>query len=575
MSSTGAEGMLLEAGKSPELDAALQIVVDAESGGVRKFSPLIGRKLARIIVCRCYAPALLELCHLVGVARACGRRRMSYEGLFWESGPARAASFRGFIGERLHEGDTGPARVSANEGGVEIVYADGRFGISYARMPLLSALMEFLVTVLGYRELDDALQAMLDQGPTAAAVSSAAKCLARALYAFLNAHLPSAQTQRKFDRLTGYLAQRHDGDFDETAIDDEAVLGFWLAESAADTTDFRTFLSVFRSFVRLRQALVLARDQRALTRPRAIGPEREAGEVDPADLETAVEAFEEREDCLTRLRETCARRIKFLTKTEMAELDLLIEHRSVRRALALSLMRSEVFGALQTRISQALRRQIPAEGLRQMIEGSASDDYRSRRDRLDALRGHVDRVLLASFYVLLCARRWEALTIAIALRPDIDLRSLRSRLLPSDVPRNVVPLTGGELGERLLSTLEDSSIAGPAMASLMQKAKAAFRGLARQGFRDGEARTPEVLEAFVTGIEPLLELRRELAAHVGHLSALRLPETDWQSQFEQDRQTFNRQFFMIYGVRNDQHLGTRDARPTRGSEAGLRSALRA
>ena len=447
--------------------------------------------------------------------------------------------------------------------------------ISYARMPLLSALMEFLVTVLGYQELDDALQGMLDRGPTAVAVSDTAKSLSRALYAFLNAHLPSAQTQRKFDRLTDYLAQRHDGDFDETAIDDEAVLGFWLAESAAGAADFRTFLAVFRSFVRLRQALILARDLHALTRPRAIGPEREAGEIDPADLQTAVEAVEESEDCLTRLRETCARRVKFLTKTETAELELMIEHRSVSRALALSLLRSEVFGAIQTRISQALRRRLPAEGLREMIEGSASDDYRRRRVRLDELHRHVDRILLASVHVLLRVRRWEALTIVIALRPDIDLRPLREQLLSAAGPQNVVVLAGGELAERLLPGLEDPSIAGPAMASLLQDAKSAFKGLARQGFRDEEAQAPDVVEAFVAGIEPLLELRRELSAFIDHLSAVRLPETDWQSQFESDRQTFRRQFLMIYGVRNDQHLETLDARPTRRSEAGLRSALHA
>ncbi|MDJ0943121.1 MAG: hypothetical protein QNJ30_06635 [Kiloniellales bacterium] len=573
MSSVGAEGMLLEAGKSPELDAAFRIVAEAECAGAAKFSPGVSRKLARIIVCRCYAPAVLELCHLVGVAKACSTRRSSYEGLFWDSGPARAAGFRGFIGARLRNGGEGQPRISASDSGVEIVYADGSFGVAFARMPLLSALMEFLVTVLGYRALDDALQVMLEQGPTAAAVSDTAKHLSRALYGFLNAHLPSAQTQRNFNRLTDYLVRRHDGDFDETAIDDEAILGFWLAESAAETPDFRTFLSVFRSFVRLRQALILARDRQALAHPRAIGPDREAGEIDPAELQIAVEALAETEDCLTRLRETAARRIKFLTKTEAAELEGLVEHGSVSRTLALSLLRSEVFGAVQTRISQALRRRTPVEALRGVIDGSPAMDYESRRVRLAELRRHVERVLLATVHVLLRARRWEALTIAVALRPDIDLRPFRGRLLCAGEHRNVVALTVGKPWERLLPGLEDPSIAGPAMASLMQDARQAFKSLARQGFREDEARDPEVVEGFVAAIEPLLELERELSAFGDHLSRVRLPQTDWQSQFEADRQTFRSQFLIIYGVRNDQHLETLHARPTRRGATGLRSAL--
>ncbi len=578
MSSGGTEGILLDASKSPELEAAFQIVADAEHAGARKFSPQVGRKLARIITCRCYAPALLELCHLVTVAKACSRRRASYEGLFWESGPARASGFGGYICERLKDSGAKHPRFAIDKRGVEIVYADGRFRICYARMPLLSALMEFMVTAIGYRDLDVALQDMLDLGPTKDAVSRTAKRLSRSLYGYLSAHLPSVQNQRKFSRLTGFLANRQGGDFDETAIDDEAILAFWLSESAEQTpeaSNCRTFLSVFRGFAHLRRALSTARDLKALRHPRAIGPDVEAGEIDPADVLTAVEASDEGDDSLTRLDEPSARRVKFLTKTESGDLALFVEHRAVSGVLPLSLLRAEVFGTIQTRVSQALRRKLPPEELRGLMDATAADAYCRRRARLDELHGHIERVLLAGVHVLVRARRWEALSIATELRPDIDWRPLRRLLFRQDEEHNVVTLAGGKFGERLLLVLEDPAAGGAAMASLMRDARRAFKSLGRRGFREHEIQAPDVVEGVVAGIQPLLDLRRELAVFRDRLSSLRLPEADWPSQFDRDRQVFRNQFFMIYGVRHEQNVEKLYSKPTRSSEADLRRAFHA
>ena len=70
MSVAVAERMLLEAGKSSELANVFRTVADTEADGVAKFSDSLCRDLVRTVVCRVYAPPLLELCHLIRAADA-------------------------------------------------------------------------------------------------------------------------------------------------------------------------------------------------------------------------------------------------------------------------------------------------------------------------------------------------------------------------------------------------------------------------------------------------------------------------------------------------------------------------
>ena len=159
-----AEQLVLEGRTGPELAAALSLVAETEAGGEPKFAPGVCRKLNRIVVCRAYASALLELCHLITAASRCG----PYEDFFWAGGPARAASFR----SRLSQARLDPASmVSVGAREITLTYRDGSFAITYARMPLLSALMEFLVTALGYGALDEICDGLTRGQPTMAQVS--------------------------------------------------------------------------------------------------------------------------------------------------------------------------------------------------------------------------------------------------------------------------------------------------------------------------------------------------------------------------------------------------------------------
>ena len=175
-----AERMLLEADKSVELANVFRVVADAEADGVPKFSEPLCRDLVRAIVCRVYAPPLLELCHLIRAAESCAG---GYEAFFWGSGPARAAAFRAYA-----EGNLVPTTgVTAMTSGLKLGYADSDFTVTYSRMPFLSALLEFLVTSIGYRPVDDAVEPLRARGTTAKQVSAVAKDMASQVYAYLNA----------------------------------------------------------------------------------------------------------------------------------------------------------------------------------------------------------------------------------------------------------------------------------------------------------------------------------------------------------------------------------------------------
>ena len=545
------EQLDLVAGGSPELAAAFQTVSDTEAQGLPKFSPRICRKLMHSVVCRAYAQAMLEVCHLVTVAEACGRSPRRYEEFFWDSGPACTAGFRAYVDrELLGEADAAP-HVSADYAKVDISYDDGSFAIAYSRMPFLSAMVEFLVTVLGYGELDDLWQTMLSRGPTAASVADTANRLSRLLYGHLKDHLTTAQTHRKFACLVAFLKDLGDGDFGPTAIEDPVVLDFWLTQSGMNGSvnmDFRTFASVFRAFVRLRQVLEEVYDFRALRDARPIGSDREAGEVDPDSIRSLVENIDETENPLVALRDPPADAIKFLNKTEAADLELLIASGRTGLALPLSFMRCEIFGAAQARISQAQRRKVAPEELRALIEDCVQDDYLERQSRLQKLARHTDRVLLASLEVLATARRPEAVILVAALRPDIDLRPLAKFLIAGDDDGKIVQLDSIAIRERLIAAMACPQTVGPELASLMGEANKALKSLSRQGFGEKETALPSAGDGFASAAQPLIEIRRQLAAFRRKLRCMRLPRGDWEEQYEADSEIFRSQFLLLYGV---------------------------
>ena len=211
-----ADQLVLAGRMGAELRAALDLVTETESAGAPKFAPEVCRKLRRMILCRNYAKALLELSHLAVVAALSAPRPGAYLAFFYESGPARAAGFRGFL-THAALGTAPGIRLESDR--VVLSYPDGGFEITYARMPLLSALLEFLLTALGYGALDEAFAELTGPEATDARVKTAAKEIAKQLYGYLNAQLGSLHDQRQQHALIGFLTKRQGGTFSAAQIE--------------------------------------------------------------------------------------------------------------------------------------------------------------------------------------------------------------------------------------------------------------------------------------------------------------------------------------------------------------------
>ena len=154
--------------------------------------------------------------------------------------------------------------------------------------------------------------------------------------------------------------------------------------------------------------------------------------------------------------------------------------------------------------------------------------------------------MLASLDVLAVARRPEAVTLVAALRPDIDLRPLGQFLIAGDEDGKIVQLDGAAIRERLIAAMASPEIVGPELATLMGEASKAFKGLSRQGF--DEKQKAGAGEGFVSGAQPLLEIRRQLGAFRHELGRTSLPGGGWEEQFAADWEIFRTQFLLLYGV---------------------------
>ena len=390
-------GRVLAASQSNELREVFRQLADIDGPAGPKFTKRVLTALAARIVGRAYETVLLELCHLVRAAELAGKvGRRGFEWLFWGVEAARPAAYRAAFADRASD---------TKAEGATLRYPDGSFEVRFVRMPMLAAMMEFLVSFLGYRTVADAAVRLGAEDVDRQTVSSIAKDLARQLYAALRDHLPTAQAQRKFRAITEFLQQEAGDEFTGHDINDEAVLSFWLANADSDSAaDFRGFRTTMLAFLRLRRLLLDSESLQALTHPLAIGTDHEAGEVEfSAD---AVLPPLPDDDPLELLQEQPAASVKAFNKRELAALELPLTETAGIVALHLSFLRAETFGALQNRLTQALRRDSGDLGV--LIAAGPSASYADCVATLTGLLEHTRQLMQATLYMLRRRRQEDA-----------------------------------------------------------------------------------------------------------------------------------------------------------------------
>lgn len=540
---------------SNDLAAILRAIADITVDQHPKFSAKLHRQLVRTIVCRNYASPIHELCHLVVIAeRALGAQ--GYERLFWDSGEATAAAFRRRFLDPAIAGATGTADLSPTENGMRALYPDGTFSIAYSRMPFLSALMEFLLSSLGYGEIDALIRTTPATQLAKKDVDAMANALARRVYAYLSDHLPAAQSQRKFRAVMSFLRQSKNGVPRAEHINDDAVLAFWVCTSANDRIegDFRSYRSVFRLMVAVRGALAADWSHRAIAYAKPVGADIANGEIDPGDIapdvvEAAIQLDHERCAPLDTLDSPPANTVKFLKQTERAVIAPIIEAQEAMAALPLSLVRAQVMGDVQARMIQALRRGNDPLAVAHLGDDDAPNHtYATHVARLDQISDALEQVLLATLYRLISAQNSAAVTAMLALRPDVDLSPLAG-LFADDAETHdgVVKLAPPTRMDRLWQILTTDNRDCPDLSELLTACEAASKRVTRQGFRtsDGAGQTA----AFAEAVDALLAIRSVLTRFRKRLDRLAQEIGGWEAHYSADTRIFGSHFRTLYGDR--------------------------
>jgi hypothetical protein len=521
-------------GMHPELAAALRTVADATAVDRPKFSPATCGALTRTIVGRAFGKPMLELVFLLAIAASSGRRRGRYEDFFWNAGPAQASAFRAELQMRRQCGWLPAGFFKLRPDAAEIATDGEPFAVHYGRMPLLAALAEFLVTALGYPAFDEIAATLSGARPARRAAADAANAFSRALHGYLQPRLDTAHAQSKMQAMLDHLSAR--GGADAARIDDEAVLSFWLDWSARgeEGEGFRTFRSVAVGFLNLHAALLAAEEWLRLDRAAPIGSNREAGEIDPGAVEDALAMVEEHLDAVAALTAPPLAMVKFCTGRELERLatpTLFGRHGS---RLVLSALRHDVFGDVQTRISQALRR-----GDEWNVEPQA--DYAACVDGYRRLLAQTERMLWASLAVLIGLEAPEVIDLIEALRPDLDLKTA----MPAAQPVGAVMLRPMDPVERFLRLLRTTPAAlGPELAELVETARRAQGKVARKGFAADDLAEPATAEAF-RAAPPVLRRIHTLLARFA--DALPVDAAGLPAQFADDGRIFTNQFNRLYG----------------------------
>jgi hypothetical protein len=533
---------------SAELGAVLDTVAQATVRGAPKYAPRVTRELTRAVVCRAYSGIIFELTHLMAAAQ-CAFRAGGYERLFWDRGPAAADRFRSSFERALtHEPDAA-GHVAMTIGGIEAAYPDGTFSVSFGRMPLLSAMLDFLVGAIGYRQVDEAVRGAFSAPPSHAAVNAAANRISRALYAYLTPRLPAAQAQRKFRCLMAFL-RAHAGAVQPRPEDigDDAVSAFWMAHAGDPRGDWKTYRTTVAAFIHLRDALAAAAEREAVNDPLPLDPARDAAGPDEACVMAACAGLDRRLAALETLAEAPADAVKFLTKTDVEALSPILAAGDHARALSLSLLRAMVFGTVQAAITQALRRGLDGPDAVSEACGAEAESYPKRLARLYDIAGQVEKASAAAYHVLAKARHGEAIDLFLALNPDLDLRPLAGAVA-SRVPSggNVVALGADAAAREFFGFAAAGSGDCPAMGEFAARAAAAHRAISRKGFGADESRDPAVVAGFAAGAPALIEIREALARYLARLEALMPSPRDKERGTLADRSFFFTLFRFLYG----------------------------
>jgi hypothetical protein len=497
--------------------------------------------------------------------------------LYERVGSLRARLFRQVLERAAAEGRLPKSVATLTPNGVQLREAaltpqgapQDAFEIDFVQMPRLAALLDIMHNALGFTVVADLLAPLL---PKTGAPKSTADEVARALQAALNAwlserlesnnHILQAQQIRGFVMGRGRLAPE--------TVDDEMILSFWInaaeAGEAERTESFRLYRTAAAALLRYRQALRDAMAERYLEDALRRGLEAANDSFGNDQVGAGNEPWH---SPLRMLSRPPASRVKWLTAKEQQALlnylggpvddaddaddappepaenaddgawngGLAGEER-FDLAHALTLLRADVFGAVQASIVARLRKRADAAtAIAQAMETLDAAAYTASASIYADVRAQLHRESLAALALLMEAGAAEAAILLRALGGDAAMAAVigPARRRPARVGDEDEDDVADEneendaraadalrqaISPRLVAAITDpNAVAEGAGRTLLLAALAARRKVSRAGFRREDRADSAVIAALRAGAAAVFDVIAELDRLAGPLAA--------------------------------------------------------
>jgi len=442
------------------------------------------------------------------------------------------------------------------------------FAIDFTQMPRLAALLDSLHNSHGFAAVVDILQPILGPDPCTAHADDVARALHAALNAWLTPRLGSTNHAYQAQRIRAFLAER--GRVVPDAIDDDAILRFWVAISTSPTDEavdgFRLYRSAASALLCYRQALIDAGTAKQLEASFGKEPGWEL-DVDFASGQWTSEPWQ---SPLQTLMSPPVNRIKWLTKKEQARLSNLLgapgreaqqdsdsaeaawksglagDNNPFDLAFWLTLLRADVFGGAQASLVARLRKHAPAAAaIAEAMQPIDENAYTACAAGYAAVAAQLRIECLAALAVLMEEGALEAVFLLRQFGGAEAVADIVGSLdAASFAPEHddVSP----QLREAIASALK-TAIAAPngvppgSTRQILLAARAATADVNRMGFRREDRADAGMLAALQSGAAAVLDLIGEL----DRLDAVLAPKAAAASVPE-DRDIFLSAFEHIY-----------------------------
>ena len=566
-----AESLLIESGKSEHLKGIFRNITESEclitdTNVRRKYDQNTAFLLARIIACRTYGRACLEFIYACVVAHHVAQPRESYIDLFMRAVPANRHYFKGILYERINKHSGSILKLQPS--GVLLSTDFEEFLVHFERLPVMSALLDFVVEAVGFIKLDEILKPVL-RSTTKNTVNEAAKALSKLIYHFLSDHLPTAQIQARYQAMIAHFSHYWEDAEDQTVSigpSDEDIIRFWMSHAREDNLNFKTYRSVVVAIIDFVAALERAQSEHAMSHAHRLGTNREADERDVSAEDTfgiVTDIWSESEGPLAALESEQAHLIKFFNKSEKSMIDALLMAGPSPQNLPLTHLRWHTFGGAQARLSQAKRRKLSSSEMTRFItEDAIQKNYNDIMSVWSDVVNQCQRSILASAMILMSSGRLNGLICLKYIFPDLDfdqvIGAYKTQLnldnKQMDADEVVLPFRSNDptqpIGdtELLIKSFTNSyrskawSLSDVEIAAVAA-AERAFKDLNRDGFKSRVIRDEQMLDSFEAVVPTIEWIKKQFSALYRVIEDMeKLDE-----RFAADEARFKPVFQLLYG----------------------------